>query len=143
MKRVMIVYDGTYRLPAEPEQSFKPRTRWECAWQVRIINLDLSRPTVKHLKPMIVVVNQTGTRPCLSSCAESIGKKISRDFSLEVSRVLWLEKFPNNPKQWYTATFMPQSGSGPNINYHIRWRPSRPKEIDIIEPFITEVGTVS
>ena len=135
----MIVYDGIYRLPNESDQGFKPRSQWGYAWQVRIINLDLSQPTVEHIRPMIVAVNQTGSKPCLTSCAESIGKKISRDFNLDISRVLWVEHFPNNLKQWYVAAFKPKFNFGTDINYHIQWRPIRPKEIDIIKPFIPEI----
>ena len=135
----MIVYDGIYRLPAGKNQGFKPRTQWECGWQVRIINLNLSPSIVEHLKSMIVVVIQTGSKPCLTSCAESIGKKISRDFHLDISRVLWVEHFPNNLNQWHAAAFKPKSSFGPDIDYLIQWRPLRPKEIDIIKPFIPEV----
>jgi hypothetical protein len=137
----MIVYDGIYRLPTGTNQGFEPRSHWEYGWQVRIINLDLSHSTVEHLKSTIVVVNQTGRKPCLTSCAESIGKKISRDFDLVISRVLWVEHFPNNLNQWHAAAFKPRSSFGPNIDYQIRWRPLRPKEIDIIKPFISEIDT--
>ena len=135
----MIVYDGIYRLPTEASQDFKPRTQWEYAWQVRIINLGLSQPTVEHIKPKIVAVNQTGSKPCLTSCAESIGKKISRDFDLVISRVLWIEHFPNNLNQWFAAAFKPKSSFGPHIDYLIQWRPIRPKEIDVIKQFISEI----
>ncbi len=135
----MIVYDGIYRLPTGTNQGFKARAHWEYGWQVRIINLGLSQSTVAHLKSMIVVVNQTGSKHCLTSCAESIGKKISRDFNLVISRVLWVEHFPNNLKPWHAAAFKPKSGFGPDINYHIQWRPIRPKEIDIIKPFVPEI----
>ena len=84
----MIVYDGIYRLPTGMDQDFKPRAQWEYAWQVRIINLGLEPSPVEQLKPMIVVANQTGSKTCLTSCAESIGKKISRDFNLIIPRVL-------------------------------------------------------
>jgi hypothetical protein len=137
----MIVYDGIYRLPTGTNQGFKPRSHWEYAWQVRIINLGLSQSTVEHLKSMIVAVNQTGSKPCLTSCAESIGKKISRDFDLVISRVLWVEHFPNNLNQWHAAAFKPRSSFGPDIDYHIQWRPLRPREIDIIKPFISEIDT--
>ena len=136
----MIVYDGIYRLPNGSDQRCKPRSQWVYAWQVRIINLDLSQPTVKHIKPMVVVVNQTGSKPCLTSCAESIGKKISRDFCLDIARVLWIEQFPHNLKRWYVADFKTKFSFGPDIHYHIQWRPIRPKELDIINPFISEKG---
>jgi hypothetical protein len=137
----MIVFDGNYRLPTGMDRGFKPRAQWEYAWQVRIINLGLEPSTVEHLKSMIVVVNQTGSKPCLTSCAESIGKKISRDFDLVISRVLWVEHFPNNQKQWFVAAFKPKSSFGSDFTYHIQWRPIRPKETDFIKPFISEIDT--
>jgi len=137
----MIVYDGIYRLPTGTNQGFKPSSHWEYCWQVRIINLALSQSTVEHLKSMMVVANQTGSKPCLTSCAETIGKKISRDFDLVISRVLWVEHFPNNLNQWHAAAFKPRSSLGPDIDYHIQWRPLRPKEIDVIKPFISEIDT--
>jgi hypothetical protein len=138
----MIVYDGIYRMPNEAIQGFQPRSQWAYAWQVRMINLDLSQTTVEHLRSRIVVVSQTGSKICLTSCVESIGKKISRDFDLDVSRVLWVEHFPNNPRQWFVAAFKPKSSFGPDFTYHIQWRPIRPMEIDLIKPFIPEVGNI-
>jgi hypothetical protein len=139
----MIVYDGTYRLPYQADQQHEPRSRWTCAWQVRIINLELSQPNVRHMRPMIVVVNQIGRQPCLASCVESIGKKISRDFRLDIARVIWVENFPDNLKQWYVAALTPKSGFGPDANYHIQWRPIRPEEINVIKPFIPDVDPFS
>ena len=138
----MIVYDGIYRLPNGTSQGFKPRSQWEYAWQVRLINLGLNQSTVEHLKSMIVVVNQTGSNSCLTSGAESIGKKISRDFDLVIPRVLWVEHFPHNLNQWHAAAFKPKSSFGPDIDYLIQWRPIRPNEIDIIKPFVPEVGNL-
>jgi len=140
--RTMIVYDGVYRLPAGANQGFKPRSQWEYAWQVRIINLNLSPSTVAHLKSNIVVIKQTGSKLCLTSCAESIGKRISRDLNLVIPRVLWVEHFPNQLNPWRAAVFKPKTSFGPDIDYHIRWRPLRPEEIDIIAPFILEVGNL-
>jgi hypothetical protein len=135
----MVVYDGIYRLPADAVQGFKPRSQWEYAWQVRIINLELSRSTIEFLKPMIVAVNQVGGRSCLNSCAESIGKRISRDFNLKISRVLWVEQFHNELKQWHVAAFKPKSSFGPDTSYFIQWRPVRPEEIELIKPYIPEI----
>ena len=135
----MIVYDGIYRLPAGRDQGFQPRSKWEYAWRVRIINLDLSQTTVEFLRSRIVIVNQTGSRICLTSGADSIGKKISRDFDLDVARVLWIEHFPNKQNQWFVAAFKPKSSFGPDVVYHVQWRPIRPNEIDLIKTYISEI----
>ena len=137
----MIVYDGIYRMPDQVAGDFKPRSEWSYAWQVRIINLELNHPGVKHIKPIVVAVKQTGSKTCLTSCAESIGKRISSDFRLNISRVLWVEQSHHNIKQWHVADFKPKSGFGPDINYYIQWRPIRPGEIELIKPFINEIDS--
>ena len=129
----MIVYDGTYRLQPDAGRGKKPRTQWVCAWRVRIIELSDGRPAVRHLKPTIVVANQTGLATSLTSCAESIGKNISRDFKLDIRKVLWIEHIPSRPGQWHAAVFTPQAGPGPDISYRIDWRPLRPNEERLIE----------
>ena len=135
----MIVYDGTYRLDPDAEKGIKPRTKWVCAWRVRIINLTVGQPAVQHLKPIIVLANQTGVATSLTSCAETIGKKISFDFRLEINKVLWLEHLPSKPGQLYAAVFTPKSSFGPDIDYKIQWRPARPNEINLIKPFIPDI----
>jgi hypothetical protein len=131
----MIVYDGTYRLQPDAGRGTKPRTQWVCAWRVRVIELSVGGPAVRHLKPTIIVANQTGLATSLTSCAESIGKNISRDFKLDIRKVLWIEHIPSRPGQWHAAVFTPQAGFGPDIDYRIDWRPLRPNEERLIERF--------
>ena len=135
----MIIYDGTYRLKPDTEQGFKPGPSRICTWRVRIISLASGQPAVQHLKPTIVIANQTGSATALISCAEAVGKKISLGFKLDIKKVLWIELIPNKPGQWYAAVFTPKSESGPGISYRIEWRPARPKEINLIKPFIPDI----
>ena len=135
----MIIYDGTYRLKPDTEQGFKPGPSRICTWRVRIINLTDGQPAVQHLKPTIVIANQTGLATSLTSCAEAVGKKISLDFKLDIKKVLWIEIIPSQPGQWHAAVFTPQAGFGPDKNYNIKWRPILPNETNLIKPFIPEI----
>ena len=135
----MLVYDGTYRLKPGNGQGFGPGPVRMCTWQVRIIHLTDGQPAVRHLKPTIVIANQTGLATGLISCAEAVGKKISLDFKLDIKKALWIERIPNQPGQWHAAVFTPKSGSGSGINYRIDWRPARPTEINLIKPFIPDI----
>jgi len=135
----MIVYDGTYRLQPNTERGLKLGPTRICTWRVRIINLTIGQPAVQHLKPTIVVANQTGLATSLISCAEAVGKNISLDFKLDIKKVLWIELIPTKPGQWYAAVFTQQSGSGAGFNYRIHWRPARPKEINLVRPFIPDI----
>jgi len=135
----MIIYDGTYRLQPDANRGIKPRTKWVSSWQVRIINLTASQPMVRHLKPTIVIANQTGLATSLISCAEAVGKKISLDFKLDIKKVLWIELFQSKPGRWYSAVFSPQAAFGPEISYDIQWRSARPNEISLIKLFIQDM----
>jgi hypothetical protein len=74
----MIIFDGTYSLQPNAGSRPKPSGRWLCTWRVRIIDLAEGQPAVRHLKPTIVMVNPAGLVTGFTSCAESVGKKISR-----------------------------------------------------------------
>jgi len=135
----MIVYDGTYRLQPDADRGLKTRAQWVCAWRVRVLNLTVGRPAVQHLKPTIVVANQIGLAASLTSCAETVGKKISLDFELDIKKVLWIEPSLSQPGRWYAAVFTPKAAHGPDYHYSVQWRPARPNEINLIKPFIPEI----
>ena len=134
----MIYYDGTYRLQRKDDATFKPTDKWACAWRLRILDLSLGQPDVKHLKPIVVVATQDYAGFFKTTCAESLGKRICRDFDLDIHEVLWIEHFPNEPGQMYVATFTPKQYLGPEIFYHIDWRPIRINELEAIKSFIPE-----
>lgn len=134
----MIVFDGTYRLQRRDDPPSTSFVRWACSWRLRIIDLSMSRPGVKHIRPIIVVATQTGEGLFKTTCAESMGRRICRDFNLDISQILWIEHFPDNPDRMYVASFTPKSYFGPETFYNIDWRPIRSNEIEAINSFIPE-----
>lgn len=110
------------------------------AWRVRIIDLSLGRPDIRHLRPFIVFTNPDGNGIFKTTCAESLGKKIFRDFNLNMAETLWVEFIPETAEKIYAAVFTPKFTFGTDSYYHIDWRPLRPNELDAIKPFISEVA---
>ena len=137
----MISYDGTYRLRAR--NTAKAPSGDACAWRLRIIDLSVSRPEVRHLRPLFVVATPTGNGIFKSSCAETLGKRICRDFDLVVEEAIWVEYFPRLPEKMYVAAFKPKYHWGPQTFYSIHWRPIRWNELETIRPFIPETNRVS
>ena len=125
-------------MPVDDAQRSAPISRWSCAWRVRIIDRDLAQPEIKHLKPYIVLANQVGGQVSFNSCAESVGKRICRDFNLAVEKIFWVEHFPKRSHQWYTASFSIQSSFGPDKSYNIAWRILRPNEIESLKVYFPE-----
>jgi hypothetical protein len=138
----LLYYDGTYRLQRRDDETSKPIGKWACAWRLRIIDLSLSRPDVKHLKPIIVVATQTGEGLFKTTCAESLGRKICGDFNLDVNEILWIEHFPSKLEQMYVAVFTPKHYIGPELFYNIDWRPIRSNELETIRLYIPESDTI-
>ena len=134
----MIIFDGTYRLQRQEDKSPDADRNWACSWRLRLFDLTLSHPDVKHLKPYAIVATQTGGGIFKTTCAESLSKRICRDFNLEVEEILWVEHYPEEPAL-YVAMFKPKSYVGNEIFYAIDWRPIRPNELQVIQPFVPEI----
>jgi len=73
-----------------------------------------------------------------TTCADSLGKRICRDFDLDINEILWIEHFPGEPQRMYVATFTPKSYFGTETYYAIDWRPIRSNELEAIKLFIPE-----
>ena len=134
----MIIFDGTYRLQRQEDKSSNADRNWACSWRLKLFDFTMSHPDVKHLKPYAVVATQTGGGFFKTTCAESLGKRICRDFNLEIEEILWIEHYPEEPAL-YVAMFKPKSYIGNEILYTIDWRPIRPNELQVIQPFVPEI----
>ena len=135
----MLIYDGIYRLRGTPQTAslHKPPA---CAWRVRIINLTLSQPQVDHLKEFVILAVPTGDGVFHTSCADSMGRIICRDFSLDIRRLSWIEHFPrggNHPLS--VAVFQAVHLVGSDTLFTIDWRTIRTDEIKMLRRFVFEV----
>ena len=137
----MILFDGIYRLQREEDIPHKPISKWAYAWRLRIIDFSLHQPEVQHLRPRVVVASQAGEGIFKTTCAESLGKRIFRDFKLKTDDILWVEHFPDE-SALYIATFKPKFYMGPEVFYTIDWRSILPNELASIRPFIPEIERI-
>jgi len=139
----LIIFDGTYRLPAGADATVRTRRKSAYAWRVRIINLSLAQPGIRHIRPFIVFISPEGDGIFKTNCAESLGKRIFRDFNLKIPETLWLELLPDTSEKIHAAVFTPRSSYGPETFYNIDWRPLRPNEFASIRPFIPEIAELN
>lgn len=134
----MIYFDGTYRLKPLGDTNL-PIRKWQTAWRVRIIDLAVSRPDVKFLRSKIVIAVCTGGKTLKTTCAESLGKRICRDFQLKAEEILWVEQLPEDPRRFYAAAFTSRPYMGPESYDSVAWRPVLDNEIDAIRNYIPEI----
>ena len=115
--------------------------QWACSWWLRIIDFSMGHPGVQYLKPYVIIATQTGEGIFKTTCAESLGKRIYRDFNLKIDETLWIEHYPDEPAL-YVAIFNPKSYFGTETFYHIDWRPIMSNEFEAIKPFIPEANNI-
>ena len=132
----MIVFDGTYRWKAPlgtPSRSF--RKTWEMSCNLKIIDLTLSQPDVTHLKRYVVLASETTPCPMKTSVAETMGRRIFRDFSLNSYNVLWMETRAYGADPIEIAMFSPED-RGHETCYRITWRPILPNEKQLLRGYL-------
>ncbi len=133
----MIIFDGTYRWKAPMNPSSHVfRKKWEMSCDLKVIDLSLSQPDITHLKRFVVVAVETTPGPMKTSVADTMGRRIFRDFNLTRHNVLWIEGRWNRFESLETATFSPDPGSGRETRYRISWRPILPNENSLIRAFL-------
>lgn len=131
----MIVFDGTYRWNPSGKRS-RRRRDWDLRCDLRVIDLTTAIPEVVHLRRFLVVANWI--RPALtqSSIAETLGKRIFRDFNLNSRNVLWIETDWDHPEKLLAASFRPITGRFEETDYEIRWRDALPNEKELVDTFL-------
>lgn len=131
----MIVFDGTYRWNPSGKRSGRRRT-WDLCCDLRIIDLTTAIPEVIHLRRFLVVANWIRPALTTSSVAETLGKRIFRDFHLNSRNILWIETDWDSPEKLLAASFHPVEGPFEETNYEIRWREAMPNEKELVDAFL-------
>jgi hypothetical protein len=135
----MIIFDGTYRWKAPMNSSSRTfRKTWEMTCELKVIDLSLAEPDVTHLKRYVVVALETTPGPMKTSVADTMGRRIFRDFNLNRHNVLWIEGRSNHLESLEVANFSPDPAPGMETRYRISWRPILSNEHRLIRAFLPE-----
>lgn len=128
----MLLFDGTYRLERKGDPGANPAHA--CSWRVKIIDFSSGDPRHAHIRPYAVLAHRKEGGIFKISCAESLGKRICKDFDLHVDDILWVEVFPDMVDALYVAVFTPRYQEA-NINYTVTWRPILENEHAAVAPW--------
>jgi hypothetical protein len=128
----MLVFDGTYMLERKGDPGANPAHA--CAWRLKIIDFSSGDPHHAHIRPYAVIAFRKEGGIFKTSCAESLGKRICKDFDLNVDDILWVEAFPDLPDALYVAVFTPRYQEV-NVNYTISWRLILENEYAAVAPW--------
>lgn len=130
----MLVFDGSYMLERDEDPGASPAHA--CSWRVKIIDFSTSSDSVcAHIRPFALLAVRNKGGIFKTSCAESLGKRICKDFNLRVGNMLWIEVFGDFPGDFFAAVFTPRYGD--NVETHtIAWRPLLKNEYEAIVPWL-------
>ena len=128
----MLMFDGTYTLARKGDPGTPPAHA--CAWRVRVVDLSAADRARRHIRPYAVLARRRIGGIFKASCAESLGRRICRDFDLAVPSLLWVETFPDLPQDPYVAVFTPRHGASV-VDYIVAWRPILENEARAIAPW--------
>jgi hypothetical protein len=131
----MIIFDGKYSWSGKKNSEFHPISWWAGAYWLKIIDLSKNGDSVLMLKPIIVIVADTGEGASATNCASELVKSICRDFDLDIRKVLWVEYHPGPPDHMKIGKFTSMATLHEETLYTTAWRPIRRDELEMISPY--------
>ncbi|MDY0222058.1 MAG: hypothetical protein RBR67_13045 [Desulfobacterium sp.] len=134
----MILHDTIYEWDGRSSDGEKPVAWWPGAYRIRIVDLTAGRPGMIHLKSRAVICRNRDKGTSIRNCIENFARKVSQKYDLEIDRVLWVEIGQKDPRDVQIATLKKVSPMGGKDLYSASWRPARPNEFKLLDPFLVD-----
>jgi hypothetical protein len=142
----MIVFEGKYSWSGKKQSSSRPVSWWAGAYWLKIIDLSRttigSTPRVLMLKPIVVIVSDTGEGASATNCAPELVKSVCRDFTLDIKKILWIEYHPGPQPHMEAGKFKAVTRIHGDILYAVDWRPVRDHELAMIQAYSPEARDI-
>ena len=134
----MILFDGRYEWTGKKLTQQHPISWWAGSCLLKIIDLSRNNSHILLIKPVIVLVCDTGEGASSKICAPDLMKSVCRDFDLELKKVQWFEYHSGPSPVIEVAGFQVKAEIQDQTLYAVSWRPIRTSELEIIDPFVPE-----
>ncbi|MCP3942442.1 MAG: hypothetical protein GY710_13270 [Desulfobacteraceae bacterium] len=135
----MILHDIIYEWDGKSKAGEKPVSWWPGSYRVRIVKLGDDTKAIRYLFPIAVILkSQKDTKPLhtsLKNYIDNFAKKLSITYGLDIEKTLWVEL----DKEIRVAQLNPDQKLSNETLYTISWRPARPNELAMIDPYIKDM----
>ncbi len=138
----MIIYVGKYNWSGKKKGLKLPVSWWPGSYHLKIIDLTDEQPDVLKIKPVIIVVSDTGKGFSAKNYSQNLAKSVCKDFNLDLKKVLWIEYYPKEPVYMEVAMFKQLTKIGKEIIYSVKWRPIMANELEEIKDFVPEARQI-
>ncbi|MFH1155722.1 MAG: hypothetical protein V1793_18090 [Pseudomonadota bacterium] len=131
----MIIYDGIYEWDGKNRDGEMPVCWWPGSYRIRVVNLESESHDVFYIKSKAVIFRNQGKGTSIRNCIQTFAKKISVRFDLDIPKVLWVEVDSHVSSEVNVANITYVTALGGKSLLAVTWRPARPNELAILEPF--------
>lgn len=135
----MVLHDFTYKWDGKSQDGKKPVSWWPGAYHVKIVQLSSDSSKVNFLVPFVVLLKNARTHPSMNTSLRNyiynFAQKISEQYKIEMGKTLWIE-IDNTIK---VIRLRPHPKLMTAALYALSWRPIRPNELDMIEPYLDDM----
>ncbi|MFH2093302.1 MAG: hypothetical protein ABIJ31_13150 [Pseudomonadota bacterium] len=135
----MVIHDFIYEWDGKSVGGEKPVAWWPGAYHVKIVKLALDNDDISYLIPTAVILKNARTNPemntSLKNYIHSFAQKISKTYGLNMERTLWIEL--DTPIR--VTRLIPDPGVVVATMYTISWRDIRPNELEMIQPYLSDM----
>lgn len=135
----MIVHDGVYEWDGKSRDGKEPICWWPGSYRIRVVDLEKDAPGMLYIRSTAVLCrNRGGSGTSIRGCIQNFAKHLSREFGLDMAKVLWVEISRMDPDDIQVANLKRLSALGGNSLWEANWRPARPNELAILAPYLND-----
>jgi hypothetical protein len=138
----MMIFDGKYGWTGKKTSPVHPVNWWAGAYWLKIIDLSCRYKDVRMLKPIAVIVSDTGEGASATNYASDLVKSVCRDFNLNIDKIIWIEYHSGPPPSMEVAKFKPVTSINNEVFYQTAWREIRLDELKMIQAWSSEARLI-
>lgn len=129
----MAIFNGRYRWDGTKKDDLEPIAWFPGSYDIKIVERPVMSGKVQLLKPYICLYARTGEGQSISANPEKFAKRICKDFSLEIERVLWVEDLLTETDRYEVTLFTLTGTLGSNRFYRSAKRQAFDQEVKMIQ----------
>jgi hypothetical protein len=136
----MVLHDFIYEWDGKSHDGEKPISWWPGSYHVKIVELASDKGNVSYLIPVAVILKNARINPTMNTSLKNyihtFAHKISKQYDLDLGKTLWVEL---DKTIEVTRLSTPESDKLPATLFTISWRPVRPNELAMIQPYLDDM----
>lgn len=137
----MAIFTGRYSWDGKKSDERDPISWFPGSYDLKIVDLGSLGKNITFLRPYLCIFTNTGSGYSVSANPEKFAKRICEDFSLDIEKVLWVEKKERNEELYEVITFQKKGHLGEHTFYTIEKRTPQRNELKLIQREISKSVT--